>query len=180
MAHEEDHRKSPAELQDRVWHLADKIKFCLFTTHDGERHRMRPLTAMPDRQEGAIYFLVGREGGHTLAHDTGQPVPGLIEQIDADPEVTLGFADTGASDYLIVTGHAAVSNDRAKIHELFSPFMKAWWDSENDPEIRLLTVTPRDAELWEGPNRLVAGAIMLTAAVTGAKPPVGDHGAVRM
>ena len=52
--------------------------------------------------------------------------------------------------------------------------------SVSAPEPRLLTVTPSQAELWEGPNKLVAAAIMLTAAVTGAKPAVGDHGKVRL
>ena len=42
------------------------------------------------------------------------------------------------------------------------------------------TVTPDTAEIWDAPNKLVAGAIMLTAALTGAKPPVGDHGEARI
>ena len=64
--------------------------------------------------------------------------------------------------------------------ELWTPFAKAWRDGADDPEIRLLTFTPENAEIWEGPNQLIATAIMLTAAVTGAKPAVGDHGAVRL
>ena len=166
MANEENH-KTPAEYEDRVWELAEKIRFCLFTTWDGSKQAQWPLTAMPDREEGAIYFLVGEKAGK-------------YTHLGQYPAVTLGFADTGGSKYVVVNGRAVVSNDRAKIKELFSPFAKAWWDSAEDPDIRLVTVTPDQAELWEGPGRLVAGAIMLTAAVTGAKPPVGDHGEVRL
>jgi general stress protein 26 len=158
---------SPAEREDRVWKLMDEIKFCLFTTWDGARIDARPLTAMCDRDEGCVHFLVPAHGSKN-------------RQAEEHPEVMLGFAHPGKDDYLAVRGRAVVSNDRAKISELFNPFAKAWWDSADDPSIRLLTVTPTEAELWEGPNRLVAGAIMLGAAVTGGRPPVGDHGQVRL
>ena len=48
-------------------------------------------------------------------------------------------------------------------------------ESADDPAIRLLTLDPDDAELWKGPNRLVAGAKMLAAAVTGAKIELGEN-----
>lgn len=176
----EEHRLSPDELADRAWQLAEKIRVALFATHDGEQHRLRPLSAFVDRDSHRIEFLVGASGGRTVAEATGKPVPSLVEQIERNPHVSLGFADGGSSDYLAITGEAVVSNDRARIRELWSDFMKAWWDSADDPDIRLVTVTPEDAELWEGPNKLVAYAIMLTAAATGIKPPVGDHGAVRL
>ncbi len=179
MAHEE-HHLSPAELADKAWHLAEKIRIALFTTWDGQQQRIRPLSATVDREEHAIYFLVGVDGGRTLAEATGVPSLTLVQQIEKFPTVTLAFADQGATDYLSITGEAEVSDDRAKIAELWSPFAKAWWDGPEDPKIRLVTVRPENAELWEGPNKLVAYAIMLTAAATGAKPAVGDHGAVRL
>ncbi|HZY67338.1 MAG TPA: pyridoxamine 5'-phosphate oxidase family protein, partial [Devosia sp.] len=57
---------------------------------------------------------------------------------------------------------------------------KAWWDDENDPDIRLLTVTPETAELWDSPNKAIAFSAMLVSAVTGAKPKMGDNATVRM
>ena len=179
MANEEN-RLTPDELTDRVWHLAEKIRIALFASWDGEQQRIRPLSAHVDRDAHSIQFLVGVTGGTTLAAATGAPSLTLVEQVQKFPTVTLAFADPGGSDYVTITGQASVSNDRARIKELWSPFAKAWWDGPEDPEIRLLTVLPENAELWEGPNRLAAAAIMLSAAVTGAKPPVGDHGAVQM
>lgn len=179
MAHEEQ-GLTPEEVTDKAWDLAKKIRVCLFTTHDGERHRMRPLSAHIERDRGTVEFLVGADGGHTVERATGKPVPGLVEQIESSPQVSLGFADPGSSDFVAMTGEATVSNDRARIRELWSDFMKAWWDSAEDPKIRLVTFVPDDAELWEGPNKLIAYAVMLTAAATGAKPKLGDHGAVRL
>jgi len=176
----EEHRLSPDELTDKAWHLAEKIRIALLTSWDGEQQRIRPLSANVDRDADVIQFLIGAHGGTTLAEATGAPALTLAEQVKKFPTVTLAFADHGSHDYVTITGQAVVSNDRARIKELWTPFAKAWWDGADDPEIRLLTVTPENAEIWEGPNQLIATAIMLTAAVTGAKPAVGDHGAVRM
>jgi general stress protein 26 len=159
--------KTPAELEQRVWELVEKIRFCMFTSWDGTRQHQRPLTANGKDDEHAIYFLVDAEGSKNW-------------EVDRYPTVALAFADPGKNDYLTISGTAAISNDRAKIKQLWSPFAKAWWKDENDPAIRLLTVTPEEAEIWEGPNRLIAGAIMLAAAATGQRPAVGDHGAVKM
>lgn len=150
------------EAVDTIWDLAKSIDFCMFTTWDGERQRSRPLSARPDRKEGRIYFLVDESG----AKD---------EQIARFPKVALAFADVRAHDYVAITGTASVSNDRAKIKKLWSRADEAWWDSADDPGIRLLTVDPDDAELWKGPNRLIAGAKMLAAAVTGAKVEFGEN-----
>src|SRR5690349_8423512 len=102
MAHEEQ-SLTPAEIADRAWHLAEKIRVCMFTTHDGERHRLRPLTAFVDRDAHRIRFLVGATGGHTVARATGEAVPSLIGQIESYPLVSLGFADPGASDFVSIT-----------------------------------------------------------------------------
>jgi len=166
MAHEENHR-TPAEYEDRAWELMKKIQFALFTTWDGQKQEQWPLTATPDKDAGAIYFLVSNRDGK-------------YDHLEDFPAVTIGFADPGGSKYVVVNGHAAINDNRAKIKALWSPFAKAWWDSADDPDIRLLTVHPDRAELWDSPNKLVATAIMLTAAATGAKPAVGDHGTARL
>jgi general stress protein 26 len=166
MAHEEN-QTSPEEYEDRAWELMHKIQFALFTTWDGQKQAQWPLTAMLVLDAGRIEFLVARSSGR-------------YDHLEQFPAITLGFADPGGPKYVVVNGHATLSNDRARIKALWSPFAKAWWNSADDPDIRLLTVTPDQAELWDSPNKLVATAVMLGAAVTGKKPPVGDHGAVRM
>jgi general stress protein 26 len=169
MAHEkqQDTDMTPAEVVDRVWELAKKIDFCMFVTWDGERQQARPLSSRVERDEHAIYFLISADGHK-------------VEQIEQFPIVNLAYADTGAMKYLSISGQAAISNDRAKIKELWSAFDKAWWDDENDPDIRLLTVTPERAELWDSPNKAVAFSAMLVSAVTGAKPKMGDNATVRL
>lgn len=160
-----DNPATPAEVTDRIWELADKIDICMFTTWDGENQRSRPMGARVNQAENAIYFLTDIEG-HKLT------------EIEKFPIVSLAFVDSGGHKYVVIAGTAKVSNDRAKIAELWNQFDKAWWEDENDPAIRLLTVTPDDGELWDSPNALVSGTKMLIAAVTGAAPKMGDNAKV--
>jgi general stress protein 26 len=143
-----DNEKTPAEVQDRIWELADKIDICMFTTWDGERQRSRPLSARPRRDEHAVHFLVD-ESGHKN------------EQVDKYPFVSMAWVDNGGHKYAVVSGKAKLSNDRA-----------------TDPSIRLLTVTPEDGELWDSPNQAVALAKMAYAAVTGDAPDMGENAKV--
>ena len=49
------------------------------------------------------------------------------------PVVTMAFANTGSNKYVSVTwSTATVSEDRAKIKELWSPMAKAWWRTSAD------------------------------------------------
>lgn len=157
----------PDEALDRIWELADKIDFCMFTTWNGEQQASRPMSARVKREENAIYFLTSVETGK-------------VDELARFPNVSLGFADNANHSYVVIAGKADVSNDRAKIEELWSPFDKAFWESADDPAIRLVTVTPEDAELWDGPNGLIASAKMLFAVATGATPDMGDNAKVSM
>src|SRR5690606_8141739 len=156
----------PDEAIDRIWKLTEKIDICMLTTWNGQQQRSRPMSARVRRDEYAIYFLTDLEG-HKL------------EEIEEFPTVSLAFADNGGHKYVVIAGDAHVSNDRSKIEELWSNFDKAWWEDASDPQIRLLTIRPENGELWDSPNMLVSGAKMLAAAVTGAKPDMGDTAKVR-
>ena len=74
-----------------------------------------------------------------------------------------------------VTGSAALSDDRSKIKELFSTAAKAWWNSADDPNIRVLKVTPDEAEFWDTPGSVISYVKMAAAAVTGRRPAIGEN-----
>jgi len=152
---------------DRVWELMKKIGFAMLVTCDGDKLRARPMSAYFKRDENAIYFLTDAR------HHKD-------EEIARDPSVNLSFADAGGQKYVSVTGTAVVDNDRAKIKELFSTPAKAWWNSADDPNIRVLKITPDDAEFWDSPGRVISYVKMATAAVTGTRPEIGDHRKVAM
>jgi general stress protein 26 len=147
---------------DRAWELMKKVGICMLTTREGETLHARPMGAYVREDDGIIYFLTDAR-----RHKD--------EEIRANPNVCLAFADTGGQKYVSVSAKAEVSNDRAKIKELFSTPAKAWWDSENDPNIRVLKVRPSDAEYWDGPGTVVSYVKMTVAAITGTRPEIGDN-----
>lgn len=156
-----------ARDQDRVWDLMKKIGFAMLVTRDGDRLRARPMSAYLARGENMIYFLTDAR------HHKD-------EEIARSPQVNLSFADAGNQKYVSLTGTAAISNDRGKIRELFSTPAKAWWDSAEDPNIRLLKIAPDDAEFWDSPGTVVSYVKMAAAAVTGTRPDLGDNRKVAM
>jgi general stress protein 26 len=152
---------------DKVWALMKKIGFCMLSTHDGQDIRARPMAAYAERDEHAIYFLTD-----AASHKD--------EEIARNPSVGLAFADAGDQKYVSVTGRAEVSNDRQKIRELWSTPAKAWWDNADDPSIRVLKVTPKDAQYWDSPGTVVSYVKMLAAAVSDSRPAMGDHAKTRL
>src|SRR6185312_5191443 len=97
-----------------------------------------------------------------------------------NPQVNLSFANAGSQKYVSISGSAVISNDRAKIKQLFSTPAKAWWDSAEDPNIRVLKITPEDAEFWDSPGTVISYVKMTAAAATGQRPDIGDHRKVSM
>jgi general stress protein 26 len=152
---------------DRVWNLIEKIGFCMLSTHDGEDIRARPMAAHVDRDQHAIYFLTDAD-----SHKD--------EDIKRNPNVGLAFADAGDQKYVSLTGYAVLSDDRQKIKELWSTPARAWWDSPEDPSIRVLQVTPKDAQYWDSPGTVVSYVKMLAAAMTDSRPAVGDSAKVKL
>lgn len=153
--------------QDRTWELMKTVGFAMLVTRDGDKLRARPMSAQLKRDENAIYFLTDAR-----RHKD--------EEIARDPHVNLSFADAGSQKYVSVTGMATISNDREKIRELFSIPAKAWWDSAEDPNIRVLRITPDDAEYWDSPGKVVSYVKMAAAAMTGSRPDLGPNRKVAM
>lgn len=147
---------------ERVWELIETIGICMLTSRDGNDLRARPMAAYFDRDSHAIYFLTDVE-----SHKE--------EEIARDPHVGLAFADTGRQTYLSVSGLAEISNDRTKIRELWSTPAKAWWDSPDEPTIRVLKVTPQDAQYWDSPGTAISYIKMAAAAISRAKPDLGEN-----
>ena len=152
---------------DRAWDLMKKIGFAMLVTRDGDKLRARPMSAYLERENNAIFFLTDAR-----RHKD--------EEIARNPNINLSFANASNQKYVSLTGTAVVSNDRAKIKQRFSTPAKAWWDSAEDPNIRVLKITPDDAEFWDSPGPVISYVKMAAAAVTGTRPDLGDNRKVTM
>jgi len=154
----------PRTDQDRVWDLVDAIKFAMLVTHDGngDELRARPMHAHGKREEDTVYFLTDRRHHND-------------DEIQINDNVCLAFSDTSRQRYLSISGTATVVDDRALVRALWEPSNKAFWDDENDPNIRVLRVRPAMAEFWDSPGKIVTSVKMAAAALTGSKPELGEH-----
>lgn len=142
----------------RAWKIAEDNRVCFY----GWNGKQVPMSPLVRKNEGIIYFLTD------VASEK-------VTENQGNSAVQLTFSNESANDYLFIEGKAQVSNDRAKIKELWTPFAKAFWESEDDPNIRLIAVSPSHAEFWDGPGSIAATAKMIYASVTGNKPDMGDN-----
>jgi general stress protein 26 len=148
--------------QDRVWSLIERIGQCMLVTHDGGELRARPMSAHVARDEDCIYFLTDARNHKD-------------DEVEINDQVCLTFADNGNYVFVSISGTANVMDDRAKVHELWSTAAQAFWDSKDDPNIRVMRVRPHQAEFWDSPGKVVTAVKMAAAAVTGGRPDLGDN-----
>lgn len=105
----DDNPVSHEEAQNRVWELAKTINIGMLTTWDGEQQHSRPLSARVRREEHAIYFLVDETGKKNA-------------QIERFPSVSCAWSDNSSYKYALIAGEAKITNDRAKISEIWTDF----------------------------------------------------------
>jgi general stress protein 26 len=145
-----------------------RIAMLSTVTPEGTIHS-RPMATQEAEFQGELLFLTRQESSKT-------------DEIAHDSRVTLNYVDSKNYRFVALSGHAALSKDRATIHELWNPLYKAWFpNGENDPEITVIRVNVDQAEYWEAPaNAVMRGYQLLKAAVTKGGSRVGENQAVAL
>ncbi|MFC5270239.1 pyridoxamine 5'-phosphate oxidase family protein [Adhaeribacter terreus] len=146
------------------------IKVAMLTSvnADGSLHT-RPMQTQEMKDDRILWFFTGKNSEK-------------IAEIKNDSHVSLGYADPGSNTYVAVCGRASLVTDQAKIDELWSEILKAWFpEGKTDPNIALLKVSIDSAEYWDSPSsNMVQLFGMAKAMVTGEpyKPGPGEHGKI--
>ncbi len=104
------------------------------------------------------------------------------EDLASDSAVKLFFQGSAHSDFLMLSGRATVSRDKAKIKELWEPIVKAWFTKGvDDPRITVIKVQPNDGYYWDTKhNMAVAGINMMIGAAIGVTLDDSIEGTVRV
>ncbi len=145
---------SPDEQLDRAWKLMEKLGTAMLVTVGARGLHARPMSAILRREEDAIWFLSARDGSKD-------------DEIARDSDVSVIFSD-GGTHQVAVAGTATLSDDRARIRDLWNLGAKAFWpDGPEDPAIVAIEVRPRVIEYWDGAARPVAAFRMAKAILTG-------------
>ncbi len=166
MAHEATRSEAIAKLGE----LIQDIRIAMLTTTErsGEL-RSRPMATQDAGFDGTLWFFTGADSGK-------------VQEISGDQDVNVAYVDHDKSRYVSVSGRATLVRDQAKIDELWSPIVKAWFpDGKDDPNLALLKVDVTGAEYWDAPSsKLVQVAGFVKAIATGQTYDSGEHGEVSL
>ena len=148
---------------DRVWHIIEKVGVGMLTTRFEGGLRSRPVEPRSDREAGVIRIVTD--------------VRGLKDnEIERSPDVGLVVISADDKAYLSITGRARVARDPAMAIAIWRKSDDMWWSGPDDPNVRVIVLTPSLAELWDGPSSTIVAAFeMAKAKITGEKPNLGEN-----
>jgi general stress protein 26 len=161
------------EARSTLWDLIKDIRFAMFTTrHDNGHLHSRPMTTQNSKldEDQNLWFFMSKKGDP-------------VADFEAEPNVNVSYADTGADSYVSVSGMAAIVDDLAKKQQLWSKMAEAWFPGGvNDPDLALVRVRITHANYWDvKESKVVQLYKMAKAAITGQPPTdLGEHGEIRM
>ncbi len=162
--------EQPATAEDErtIADLVEKASIALVTTvaEDGSLVS-RPLAVQQREFDGDLWFF------------TEDPSP-KTAQVRANDQVNVAIQ--AGHGWLSISGRASVSQDPAKIDELWSTGAEAWFEGgRDDPAVALLRVEGVTAEYWTSKAPMVVTlAKYAKAAVTGGRPNVGESKVVEL
>ena len=158
---------------EQLYELIDGIEVAMFTTRRPNGSLVsRPMQTQARRAGTDLWFMTSLESGK-------------LDELHDDPNVNLAYYKDGTREFVSVSGHATVSQDRAMIRELYKPDWKAWLGNEggdrdggpDDPRIALIEVTAESATyLKSNTPRVIALFKVAKAIVSGTPPKAGDLG----
>ena len=135
----------------------------------GKSHeRMRPMTHFVDEEKAVLWFITSRKAD--LAAEVGQGTVAHYCLVDDDD----GY-------YAWITGTLTPSEDRAMLDNLWTPVAAAWFSGRDDPDLLLLTMPMREAEVWSSTDSTLQFGIEIARANMDPdrEPDVGAHDVIR-
>lgn len=164
-----DHKDLENEFAvDKIKHLAENIKTCMFCTYNDVKLQSRPMSVQKIDDYGQLWFLSDRNSSQNA-------------DITMNPTVEIFFSEPH-DKFLTLHGSAVILYDRDKIEELYSPIVKVWMPGGiDDPNLSVIKVIPEDGYYWNNKNgKMVAIAKMTAALVTGKTMDDGIEGSLKL
>lgn len=105
-----------------------------------------------------------------------------VDELEQEPHVNVGYFVKSKGEWVSVSGTAKVTQDRAKIHELFAEDWKIWLPKEgdprhgtpDDPRIILIGIQVESATWFEPKSRPVMLFQAVKGYVTRKEPDLGS------
>jgi general stress protein 26 len=169
--HENGEETKAAGSLDELWKLVEGIETAMLTTRRADGHLVSRPMATQKRSSGADFWFVAMKDSPK------------IREIAAEPRVNLAYYKDRTREWVSVSGEAVITDDPGKIHELWAPDWRAWFEDEggerdgsaDDPRMVLIGVTAVTAQYMtvNKPQPLVLFELA-KGMVTGKAPDVGE------
>lgn len=134
-----DNPSSTEKKIEELYELIEDMEIALMTTRRPDGLLVtRPMATQKQENVADLWFVTDIE-----THK--------VDEIHIDPNVNLGYYSPKTREWVSVSGIATITQDRAKIHDLYQPEWKAWFGDEggdrngepDDPRLALILVQAR-------------------------------------
>lgn len=153
-----------------LYDLIDDIEIAMMTTRNLDGALVTRPMATQAKTDGVDLWFV-----------THIDAPKVAE-LKADPRMSLAYYSPQTKEWVSISGMATVSQDRQRIHELYSPDWKVWFKDEggqraggpDDPRLCLILVDVQSAHYFKSDiSRPRALFEVAKAFVTNEVPDIG-------
>ena len=160
--------KQEEELE-KLKSIIKDVEVAMLTTIDDGVLRSRPMQTQQAEFDGDLWFFTSSN-----THKA--------EEIEKDNRVNVSYAAPEDNSYVSVSGTAEIVTDKAKMEELWSPILKAWFPKGLDePDIILLKINTDQAEYWDSASSSLVQAFgLLKSLVTGKRADGGEHAQISL
>lgn len=158
-----------AEVQERLWKEIAKVRYgMLGVVGGGPVQHFQPMTAFTEPENGLIWFFTRKETDLARAVADGAEAMLTIQAKDQDLHACIG-------------GRLSQEHDRERMDRFWNPVVAAWYpDGKDDPQLTLLKLDARDAQVWLSEAGPVKFAYEIAKAnMTHDTPDLGSRTDVR-
>jgi general stress protein 26 len=155
---------------EKVRQLLKHFRSTMMITGNGSIHsRPMGLQGDPAKFDGVLWFFTDRTSPKAL-------------EISKDPATSLVFQSDSDSAYMHLFGEAALTDDRAKMEELYTPLIKTWFPKGlDDPRLTLIRFRADHGNFWDSPGGMLQVLAAFTkSVVTGTPGKGGESGDVKL
>jgi general stress protein 26 len=150
---------------EHLWKLISKCRFAMLVTNGPDGLQSRPMTTVQKEFDGNLWFFAPADSS-------------AVHAIQSDDQVCLCYGNTGAADFVSVTGPASIISDATKKKSLWNPMVQAWFPQGAEADsVVLIKVRAAHCEYWDSnSSKLVQLFTMAKALATGTQPKeAGEH-----
>lgn len=126
--------------------------------------RLVPMSHHTDPDGAALWFIT--------AAGTD-----LTDALSGGPQKAVhAVSSQGGKLYARIEGQLELSNDEAKLDEVWNAIASSWFENgKRDDDVRLLKLTLQSAEVWTTEGGVAFFYQIAKSKLTGSKPDMGDH-----